>query len=514
MKVMAQIAMVMNLDKCIGCHTCSVTCKQAWTNRDGTEYIWFNNVETRPGVGYPRGWSDQGKWRGGWRRTRSGRLVLAHGGRLATLAKLFHNPVMPTQDDYYEPWTYEYDKLLQTPAGQNSMPSARPISQITGDPIDTISWGPNWDDDLGGSMETLDTDPVLHQMNLQVSKTIEDAYMFYLPRICEHCLNPACVSACPSGAMYKRTEDGIVLVDQDACRGWRMCVSACPYKKVYFNHNTGKAEKCTLCYPRVEAGQPTICSETCVGRLRYMGVLLYDADRVAEAASVEDEKDLYRAQRDILLDPFDADVIEAARANGVPHSWIIAAQNSPIWKLITTYQVALPLHPEFRTLPMVWYVPPLSPVVDQVTATGNDGEDHKVLLSAISQMRIPMEYLAGLFTAGDTRPVELALRRLAAMRSYMRDIFNGNAGNEEIAASVGLDGNTIEEMYRLMAIAKYDDRYVIPTASPEMPRGIKELEGCPVSYDVEAFHGMGGAPSSSMTAQPEGRRMLPLEVRR
>mgnify|MGYP001941326436 CR=1 FL=1 len=56
MKVMAQIAMVMNLDKCIGCHTCSVTCKQAWTNREGTEYMWFNNVETRPGVGYPRTW--------------------------------------------------------------------------------------------------------------------------------------------------------------------------------------------------------------------------------------------------------------------------------------------------------------------------------------------------------------------------------------------------------------------------------------------------------------------------
>ena len=60
MKVMAQVAMVMNLDKCIGCHTCSVTCKQAWTNREGTEYMWFNNVETRPGVGYPRTWEDQG----------------------------------------------------------------------------------------------------------------------------------------------------------------------------------------------------------------------------------------------------------------------------------------------------------------------------------------------------------------------------------------------------------------------------------------------------------------------
>ena len=110
--------------------------------------------------------------------------------------------------------------------------------------------------------------------------------MFYLPRICEHCLNPSCVASCPSGAMYKREEDGIVLVDQDKCRGWRFCVSGCPYKKVYFNHKTGKAEKCTLCYPRIEAGLPTICSETCVGRIRYIGLVLYDADRVEAAASV------------------------------------------------------------------------------------------------------------------------------------------------------------------------------------------------------------------------------------
>ena len=160
--------------------------------------------------------------------------------------------------------------------------------------------------------------------------------------------------------MYKRTEDGIVLVDQDKCRGWRMCVSACPYKKVYFNHLTGKAEKCTLCYPRLEAGEPTVCSETCVGRLRYLGVLLYDADRVGEAAAVRDPQDLYRSQRSLLLDPFDPKVRAAAEANGVPHSWIQAAQESPVYKLISEYEVALPLHPEYRTLPMVWYIPPLS----------------------------------------------------------------------------------------------------------------------------------------------------------
>jgi nitrate reductase beta subunit len=108
----------------------------------------------------------------------------------------------------------------------------------------------------------------------------ENTFMMYLPRLCEHCLNPTCVAACPSGAIYKREEDGIVLIDQDKCRGWRMCVSGCPYKKIYYNWSSGKSEKCIFCYPRIEAGQPTVCSETCVGRIRYLGVILYDADRI------------------------------------------------------------------------------------------------------------------------------------------------------------------------------------------------------------------------------------------
>lgn len=499
MRVMAQIAMVMNLDKCIGCHTCSVTCKQAWTNREGTEYIWFNNVETRPGVGYPQRWEDQDKWKGGWTLDGKGNLKPRQGGRLKRLATIFHNPNMPSIEDYYEPWTYEYEKLMSAPAGQKTQPTAAPVSQITGKPIEKISWSSNWDDNLGGSGEIMDQDPTLKEMNLEVKKEIEDSFMFYLPRICEHCLNPTCVSSCPSGAMYKRTEDGIVLVDQDACRGWRMCVSGCPYKKVYFNHKTGKAEKCTLCYPRIEVGQPTVCSETCVGRLRYLGVLLYDADRVAEAAATPNEQDLLEAQKSLFLDPRDPEVVRQAEAAGIPHSWIDAAQHSPIYDLIFTYGVALPLHPEFRTLPMVWYIPSLSPIVDKVTKTGADGEDHKVLLSAIANMRIPLEYQAGLFTAGDTVPVELSLRRLAAMRSYMRDINLGQATNEEIAQAVGMTGEDLVKMYELLAIAKYDDRYVIPSTSPETPRGVSELDPYggtdPRASDFMANLGM-GAPSA------------------
>ena len=488
MKVMAQMSMVMNLDKCIGCHTCSVTCKQAWTNRSGTEYVWFNNVETRPGLGYPRTYQDQDEWQGGWVRTRRGKLKLRAGGRLKKLATIFASPKMPSIADYYEPWTYEYDMLLSAPQGEH-IPVARPKSLLTGKDM-AIEWSSNWDDDLAGSTATMYDDPVLRHMSEHVATEFEQTFMFYLPRICEHCLNPSCVASCPSGAMYKRAEDGIVLVDQDQCRGWRMCVTGCPYKKVYFNHKTGKAEKCTLCYPRIEVGLPTVCSETCVGRLRYLGLVLYDADRVTEAASTENEHELLAAQRSVFLDPHDPDVIAAARREGIPADWIEAAQASPIWRLITDYEVALPLHPEYRTLPMVWYIPPLSPVVDVVAGSGNDGEDPRNLFAAISKLRIPLEYLAGLFTAGDTRPVERVLRRLAAMRSYMRDINLGDPPREDVAAAVGMTGAQVEQMYRLLAIAKYDDRYVIPTAHAEQARDLEEM-AC--SLDYEGGPGMGGA---------------------
>ncbi|KLN34063.1 nitrate reductase, partial [Cellulosimicrobium funkei] len=280
------------------------------------------------------------------------------------------------------------------------------------------------------------------------------------------------------------------LVDQDQCRGWRMCVTGCPYKKVYFNHKTGKAEKCTLCYPRIEVGLPTVCSETCVGRLRYLGLVLYDADKVTEAAAVQDEHDLLASQRAVFLDPNDPQVIAAARAEGIPEDWITAAQRSPIWDLITRYEVALPLHPEYRTLPMVWYIPPLSPVVDVVAASGNDGEDGRTLFAAISKLRIPLEYLAGLFTAGDTAPVERVLRRLAAMRSYMRDLNLGRDPDERTAAAVGMTGQQVQDMYRLLAIAKYEDRYVIPTAHTEIAR---ELTDMACSLDYDGGPGMGGA---------------------
>ena len=217
--------------------------------------------------------------------------------------------------------------------------------------------------------------------------------MFYLPRICEHCLNPACVGSCPSGALYKRDEDGIVLVDQERCPRRRYCVSGCPYKKVYFNWKAGRSEKCLFCYPRVESGLPTLCAQSCVGRIRYIGAILYDADRIKDAASVADDRGVYQAQTELFLNPRDPLVIREARSQGLPEHFLKAAQASPVYKLAVEWKVAFPPHPEFRTLPMVWYVPPLSPVVQSREGPAGAAD-------ILDSMRIPVKYLANLLTAG------------------------------------------------------------------------------------------------------------------
>jgi nitrate reductase / nitrite oxidoreductase, beta subunit len=464
MRVMAQMAMVMNLDKCIGCHTCSVTCKQVWTNRPGTEYVYFNNVETRPGTGYPRRYEDQEQWHGGWALDRKGRLQLRAGGRVRRLLSIFWNPNLPSIDDYGDPWTYDYQTLIDAPAGTVT-PSVHSISALTGRDM-SPQWGSNWDDDLAGGPAHAADDPNLAGLSEQVKLAFEQVFMFYLPRICEHCLNPSCVASCPSGAMYKREEDGIVLVDEDRCRGWRFCVSGCPYKKVYFNHQTGKAEKCTLCYPRIESGQPTICSETCVGRLRYLGLLLYDAEKVLAAAATPDERDLYHAQLSVFLDPNDPAVLAEAARQGIPHDWLDAARRSPAYALIARHRVALPLHPEYRTLPMVWYIPPLSPVADAVSAAGYSADPDQVF-AAIEALRVPAEYLASLFTAGDPAPVQRVLRTLAAVRTVMRAGQLGLSVPDELPGLAETSEADLADLYRLLAVAKYDERYVIPAAHAE-----------------------------------------------
>jgi nitrate reductase beta subunit len=152
-------------------------------------------------------------------------------------------------------------------------------------------------------------------------------------------------------------------------------------------------------------------------------------------------------------------------------------------------------------MPMVWYIPPLSPVVDALADTGFDGEDEGNLFGAIEALRIPVEYLAELFTAGDTVPVDSVLRRLAAMRSYMRRINLGEEREESIAATVGLTGAEMEAMYRLLAIAKYSDRYVIPTAALADAKRLEEAATAACSVDFEEMPG-GSGPFGEVSGRP------------
>ncbi len=460
--------MVLNLDKCIGCHTCSIPCKNVWTNRDGAEYMWFNNVETKPGVGYPRAWENQEVHNGGWIPDESGGLRLRAGGRVHKTARIFHNPDLPVIDDYYEPWTYDYGSLV-TGERKKHQPAIRPKSRITGENM-RIGWGPNWEDDLAGVCETGPGDINFAGLDHAVYLTFKRVFMFYLPRLCEHCLNPACVASCPSGAMYKRDEDGIVLVDQERCRGWRYCVSGCPYKKVYFNWKTGRSEKCIFCYPRTEAGLTTLCAHSCVGRIRYVGVVLYDADRIREAASAAGDQAVYPAHLDLFLDPSDPKTAAAARSQGIPRHVMAAARRSPVYLLAKTWRLALPLHPEYRTLPMVWYIPPLSPV----EAVAVDGD----VRTAVDNLRIPVRYLANLLTAGDEAPVRTALQRLAAVRAYMRSVRVEQKPDAATLDTVGLNSEDALRMYDLLAVARLADRFVVPTASDPEKSPLHVVQGC------------------------------------
>ena len=478
MKIKMQMGMVLNLDKCLGCHTCSIPCKNAWTTAQGSEYMWFNHVETKPGTGYPRRW-ERRETPSGW-ELRKGELTLAGGGKAGRLASIFGNPAQPGMDQYYEPWTYDYAHLAAS-GPKRHQPQAGAISAITGRPMTPAS-GPNWEGDLAGAHITGLDDPNFTGLQAEALLRFERVFMLHLPRLCEHCLHPACVASCPSGAIYKRDEDGIVLVDQTRCRGWRQCVGACPYKKTYFNWNTHRAEKCLFCYPRVESAQTPLCAQSCPGRVRYVGVMLVDVDAVREAASSPCPTDLYQAQLSVFLDPNDPSVARQAERDGIPRSCVEAAKRSPVYRLTVDWRVALPLHPEFRTLPMVWYVPPFSPLAADRDTDDPDG------LAAPEDMRIPLRYLANLFTAGDEKPVRQALETLSALRRHMRGKKLGQCA--EGGGGGDLPPRVAEEMYRLLAVARYEDRFVIPSAHRETAQG-----ECAESLKAGAgFDDRGGRP--------------------
>jgi nitrate reductase beta subunit len=498
MDIRAQVSMVFHLDKCIGCHTCSVACKNIWTDRKGAEYMWWNNVETKPGTGYPGKWEDQDIYQGGWQKEGDD-ISLRGAGKSKGLLNIFHNPHLPVIDDYYEPFTYKYLDLIESPEGDDQ-PTARPVSLITGEPID-IKMGPNWDDDLGGSPDYARNDPNFKNISPAEQEAmfqLEKMAFYYLPRICNHCLNPACVASCPSGAIYKRGEDGVVLINQDVCRAWRMCVTACPYKKSYYNWNTGKSEKCILCFPRIESGLAPACMHSCVGRIRYLGVILYDADLIHQTASVDENK-LVDNHLNILKDPFDPKVIESAKKNGVADSTIRAAQQSPTYKFVKTWGLALPLHAEYRTLPMLFYVPPLLPVmaslsrVDQseqmaeVNPAAKQWNDNwlydtstEELWGTLDEVRFPMQYMANLFSAGDTDKIKDRLKKLMAVRLYRRWKTVGDISEAKATGALrdtNLTAEEADDIYYMTSLAKFDDRFVIPASHREQAIEMLEFTG-------------------------------------
>jgi nitrate reductase / nitrite oxidoreductase, beta subunit len=435
--------------------------------------MWWNNVETKPGTGYPTLWEDQGKYKGGWEVAGKGKkrhLRLKTQSRLGELADIFYSPSMPQLDDYYEPFTYRYSDLFNAPEGDDQ-PVARPISMIDGRPME-IESGPNWDDDLGGSPIYAANDPALSDMTDEEKQqffTFEQLVFFYIPRICNHCLNPSCLAACPAGAIYKRGEDGIVLVDQDKCRAWRMCISGCPYKKVYYNWSTGKSEKCILCYPRQETGQAPACFHVCVGRIRYLGALLYDADQI-ELAGLAADEDLVEAQLEMILNPFDPGVVAAARKNGVPDGVIQAAQQSPVYRFVKEWKLALPLHPEYRTFPMLFYVPPLLPVVsaEQVGGAHRLASD---FFSSLENARLPLRYMARLLAGGNEAPVRLSYLRMMAVRMFKRQQNVGDIGTDQVDKALSQAGITAEQaeaIYRMTTQPGYSDTFVIPPMGREV----------------------------------------------
>lgn len=469
MKVRSQISMVFHLDKCIGCHTCSIACKNLWTDRKGAEYMWWNNVETKPGTGFPHRWEDQEDYKGGWVKNGS-KVSLKGSSKFKAFKNIFHNPNLPVLDDYYEPWTYKYEDLTNSPE-LDVQPTARPVSMVTGENIE-IKAGPNWDDDLSGSEEFAKNDPNFDGMSEEEKDNLfnlQRLVMMYLPRICNHCLNASCLGACPSGAIYKRGEDGVVVINQETCSGWRMCVSACPYKKTFYNWNTGKSEKCILCFPRLEVGEVPACMHSCVGRIRYLGVLLYDQDKIEEVVHLDENK-LIDGQLNAILNPFDPAVIKAAKESGMHDSMIESAQKSPVYKWVKEWGLALPLHAEYRTVPMLFYVPPLLPIMGNITENGYNNKNDGYFTS-IEQSRLPIKYLSGLFTVGDEGRMRNVLKRLMAVRIFRREESVKDQSKEWVRkalSEVGLDDKTANAIYKLTSMCTFEERFVIPASHREM----------------------------------------------
>ncbi|MBM3483731.1 MAG: dehydrogenase [Alphaproteobacteria bacterium] len=294
-----QFAMVMDLNKCIACQTCTVACKTTWTPGRGQEYMFWNNVESKPYGYYPLGWDVK--------------ILEKHG-------------------------VQEFDAKVYS--GKTLFEAAADGESVLGYLPDDLDYAhPNIGEDDSAGLMGQGAHLELPHMN----------WMYYLPRICNHCTYPACLGSCPRQSIYKRPEDGIVLIDQQRCRGYRECVRGCPYKKTFFNALSRTSEKCIGCYPAVENGRQTQCTITCIGKIRLQGFI-----------TTPDK----------------------------------AREDNPLDYLVHVAKVAKPLYPQFGLEPNVYYIPPIhvppaflkqmfGPGVDQAIATYRQAVDDRKLLGAL-----------------------------------------------------------------------------------------------------------------------------------
>ncbi|NUQ67994.1 MAG: 4Fe-4S dicluster domain-containing protein [Phycisphaerales bacterium] len=294
-----QFAFVFNINRCIGCQTCTMACRSTWTFGRGQEHMWWNNVETKPFGGYPRFWD--AKLLTMLEEANPGKQVWGKGGGGTDAPYGTFNGMT----------IFEAAEGYAGPAGPRRALGYIPTAD---------EWAaPNIFEDHGRTLaDALPSDARLPEHKV---------WFFYLARLCNHCTYPACLASCPRNAIYKRPEDGVVLIDQSRCNGYQKCVEACPYKKAIFRSTTGTSEKCVGCYPRLEGRDPLIspngepaetrCMTSCVGKIRLQGLVQVDD-----------------------------------RGNWKPDA------TNPLYYLVRERQVALPLYPQFGTEPNGFYIPP------------------------------------------------------------------------------------------------------------------------------------------------------------
>ena len=321
-----QWAGMFDLNKCIECQTCTLACKTTWTHEEGQEHMFWNNVETKPYGSHPVGWD--------------GRLLDELG------------PM-----EWGEDGTYEGDTIFEAKGTDWDDPENHPTER---DADETVAgFMPDIEDDwrypnLG------EDEPAGEKMepNTHFDEETHPIWFFYLPRICNHCTYAACAGGCPIQAIYKREEDGVVLIDQEECEAWQVCNETCPYKKAQLNMAEAVSQKCIGCYPKTEEGKAPQCFENCLGKIRLHGYINH---------------------------PDDADDSDPSEGPTNPLDFVVHQK-----------EIALPLYPQFGLEPNIYYVPPITAPTDYLTQMFGPGVSDAI--DTYQAMRDGEEpELAGLF---------------------------------------------------------------------------------------------------------------------